>query len=342
MTKRILCLILLVFTILLTACSAPPPPEPPTYDFEFEYIAKDINVGEEPNGKHNRISANHINDAISGAPFSGDSSIYIVEKTGSYSYYWRVPGATKEYLEIAFTVSTMFVKQVLYVGETFSNPIYEKGDSFEIIEAYGETPTGEFIYPTYLKKEEVSPWQLNECWVDNGKQYFMILTNKGIISSEDTFYYLEREGYTENDAVYKYELPHELFNGKYKKFFIYDFSQEAYAEAIEYLENPLNGNPDRAYYNSVKELWEANSHLVTDDNSSTTIIFTLGFAAIFLCIIAVGIILIKHSKTTPSGTPPTVEQNSPDAQDTPDTPVEEAKTAAPPDVTEPPGPPKEE
>lgn len=137
-----------------------------------------------------------------------------------------------------------------------------------------------------------------------------------------------------------YTIPPELAV-KIADFSVAELSEEAYKEALRAYDDKTNVNTNSA--KTIKIAWETYGHIVEADkkenNDNTTIIFTTGFAIIFIGIIAVGIILAKRSKSTPSGTPPTVDKIEPDA---PDTPEAETQATEQPDVTEPPDPPKEE
>ena len=140
-------------------------------------------------------------------------------------------------------------------------------------------------------------------------------------------------------------VPDELFEGNMLSYYMYELSQESYNESKDFLSKYQDDETKKKeiiYHEFVVNAWEEYKDIINAYNSSTTIIFTLGFVIIFLGIIAVGIILVKRSRSTPNGTPPTVEQIAPELHDTPDTPEAQIQTISPPDVTEPPDPPKEE
>ena len=146
-------------------------------------------------------------------------------------------------------------------------------------------------------------------------------------------------------VLYSMGIPENINNVFQQDMFLdyeaVEFSKSAYQySCIDGIGKYASFN--KSYFNTVNMIWRklrceypVESDAPFDDS---VLYLTIGFESVLLvaAIVTTIIILAKRSKSTPSGTPPTVEQNSPDAQNTPETPVEEAKTASPPDVTEPP------
>lgn len=108
---------------------------------------------------------------------------------------------------------------------------------------------------------------------------------------------------------------------------------------------------NKSYFDTVNMLWRrlrCEYPVDSDAPIDNSILYlTIGLESVLL-VVAIAttiVILAKRSKSTPKGTPPTIEHIKPEASDipnTPDTPEARSETASPPDVTEPPGPPKEE
>lgn len=306
------------------------------------------------------------NQPIDQPPEGGAAEIVVIgEKISSKSYYYDFKytnlNGEEKYTYMCFTISTFKIKKCTdisefdHLSEKFSK--IEEGAEIKILEPWGITPDGEFVKKNLIYKKKAYTGNIADFEVSHQVLRF------------NTPYLLEirhfiNEDYEKVSAaglvgawlgpdIYTYgEIPQQIIDGCLIDYSDFLFTEEEYNKCLAY-QNAHKDHyavdcDDEAYHrycSSMVKIWEKHSHLLSEpelEKTDTTIIFTLGFAAIFLCIIAVGIILIKRSRTTPNGTPPTVEQNSPDAQDTTDTPVAETKTASPPDVTEPPDSPKEE
>ena len=360
MTKRKINIVQIILTIvfLLSSCSATPPEAPKT-EYDYDHIATNIEGELIKEAVYTWNDFDKLRQNIIRYPHAVS---LIVKKNYSHSYYWLAEGkdfytdVSKE-TELVWTISTLEIVEVVYEGSA-NTARYKVGDEYRIIEFYGENPDGEII-----------DYSENTYFYEIDGKYHRIINNYQRPQIDEYYFLytdtiLEQENYkvvygewgepviTEGTPIdllpmihpYGY-VPDELVEGNTFSYYMYELSQEAYNESKDFLSKYQDDETKKKeinYHEFVVNAWGEYKDIINAYNSSTTIIFPLGFAAIFLCIIAVGIILAKRSKTTPSGTPPTGEQKSPDAQDTPDTPITEAKTASPPDVTEPPGPPKEE
>ena len=341
-TAIVLVLVLLsIFTI--TSCQST---EPETYGFEFYDIIKDYNPKEERD--FNKIEFDHDfgNDLANQNELENYKTYYlnykyplVVKKVSSYTYCWEDTydngsGVITECY--AITISSFEVLCNLNDGHQFAEKKYNAGDIIKVLEPFGVDKSGNLI---------VNPIHYNSTLPTSFDEIYF-LGFSGVLN-----YAIDHHLYPHPNAK---ELPFDMLNGCVWWQDTVKLSEEDYKAAIDYLNatspriwiESEKDTPKNRYINLLVDTWERYVTLeqmdkpIIDNNDNLIVYIILTIESIALVIIA--IMTRKRSRSTPSGTPPTVEQNSPDAQDTPDTPEAQIQTTSPPDVTEPPDPPKEE
>jgi hypothetical protein len=302
-------------------------------EYDRYYISSNSNV----------FNSTQIESLIKG-DFDG-YSVYIVKKVGIKSYYFDDSFLYSSYLnKCYFSVAELEVKAVVHNGEETKR---EVGSKIFVTENYGIDHRGTFVNDNssqlYSYSGDSKSRIMKGNRLKNNTYYLLILSNANKVNL------------TENDQVYcsyfDYVFPKPINNFPYLDYDSYDYvelSKPTYDRALDVIENSV-GYTDFMYGCSQMVLYayENYGNVLPEvkDNSQIEIglyITTTICIIESLALIIITVIILKRKKSTSSGTPPTVEQNSPDAQNTPNTPIAEAKNASPPDVTEPPDPPKEE
>ena len=172
----------------------------------------------------------------------------------------------------------------------------EVGDTFDIIEYYGVSPSGKFIDKSsdaYYHTTKINPQYL-----DFGKTYFLIYDMEMLDESQKYIY-------GDNRYIESKNLSVRLSDGYMGYYSAYELSKNAYDNDCKSFKTIENTDPNElfgmdtseyTYYKVVKNMYERYEDLVQEDqqNDITPIILGSTLGVIILGIITVGIILQKR------------------------------------------------